>query len=233
MKGKNTSDYVQLLSRLKEAGILKGEVYAPLAGKSGGDEEWSILNWENFAKVEFEDEITREFETDGIWLLFPDWIRELPDEEFREFFKVAEAKRLALSIYERLDRKKLFPVALGATTNHIKKAIREMAKEEDEAFAFAVKKMIDSKDGIGNGPHAIEHNMIKLAPVFTYVDSRELGGYSYESFPNPPHMGKPLIFIYDGNEGGFGLAEILYENVEICSGGGRLSLAQQLTKLDF
>ncbi len=74
--------------------------------------------------------------------------------------------------------------------------------------------MIDSKDGIGSALHAIEHNMIKIAPIFTYIDSRELGGYSYASFPGLPHAGRPVVFIYDGNEGGAGLAPILYENAE-------------------
>lgn len=75
--------------------------------------------------------------------------------------------------------------------------------------------MADSKDGIGSALHAIEHNMIKIAPIFTYVDSRELGGYSYESFPGGmPYFGKPVVFIYDGNENGAGLADIIYENAE-------------------
>ena len=217
VKGNNTKEYVEMLFNLKDDGILKGKIYAPLTGDTGGDGEWSILNWERFAKVEFDEEFVREFETDGIWLLFPDGIRKIPNEEFEEFFKITEEKdkeRLALSIYEHLDRRKLFPIALGATTHYLKKSIREMAKGEDEEVIFAIKKMVDSKDGIGDGLHAIEHNMIKIAPIFTYVDSRELGGYSYENFPNPPFAGKPVVFIYDGNEGGFGLAEILYENVE-------------------
>ncbi|AIF69259.1 hypothetical protein PAP_04225 [Palaeococcus pacificus DY20341] len=222
VKGKSVPLYLQELSKLKEEGILKGEIYSPLMGEgeSMDEEEWSILNWELFAKVEFDTPLEREFETDGIWLIFPDGIREVVREEFHEFLNFAVERDkgdLAFGLYEHLDRKKLFPELLGATTYYIRKTIGEAlkkAKNEDEELVLAVKKMIDSKDGIGNGLHAIEHNMIKIAPIFTYVDSRELGGYSYESFPNPPHVGRPLVFIYDGNEGGFGLAEILYENVE-------------------
>ncbi|NJE07548.1 DEAD/DEAH box helicase [Thermococcus sp. M39] len=227
VKGKDTHLYLQELLKLKEESILKGEIYAPLVGgfeavnlDELSDEEWKILDWEKFAKVEFDEPLEREFETDGIWLVFPDKIREVAREEFHEFFKVAIEKDqgdLAFSIYERLDRRKLFPELLGATTYYIRKTIGdvlEKAKAKDDELALAIKKMIDSKDGIGNGLHAIEHNMIKIAPIFTYVDSRELGGYSYESFPNPLHIGKPIVFIYDGNEGGFGLAEILYENAE-------------------
>ncbi|HIP89027.1 MAG TPA: DEAD/DEAH box helicase [Thermococcus paralvinellae] len=225
VKGRDTPLYLQELLKLKEEGILKGKIYAPLVGgleavnlDELSDEEWKILDWGRFAKVEFEKPHEREFETDGIWFVFPDRIREVTREEFHEFFGIAlEQGDLAFSIYEHLDRRKLFPELLGATTYYIRKTIEdilEKAKVKDDELALAIKKMIDSKDGIGNGLHAIEHNMIKIAPIFTYIDSRELGGYSYESFPNPPHLGMPVVFIYDGNEGGFGLAEILYENAE-------------------
>uniref|UniRef100_UPI0026285F1A Zn-binding domain-containing protein n=1 Tax=Thermococcus sp. TaxID=35749 RepID=UPI0026285F1A len=66
----------------------------------------------------------------------------------------------------------------------------------------------------GSALHAMEHNLIKIAPIFTYVDSRELGGYSYAGFPGEPYFGRLVVFIYDGNEGGAGLAEIIYENIE-------------------
>ena len=225
VKGRDTPLYLQELLKLKEEGILKGKIYAPLVGgleavnlDELSDEEWKILDWGRFAKVEFEKPHEREFETDGIWFVFPDRIREVTREELHEFFGIAlEQGDLAFSIYEHLDRRKLFPELLGATTYYIRKTIEdilEKAKVKDDELALAIKKMIDSKDGIGNGLHAIEHNMIKIAPIFTYIDSRELGGYSYESFPNPPHLGMPVVFIYDGNEGGFGLAEILYENAE-------------------
>lgn len=223
VKGKDVPLYLQELLKLKEEGILKAELYSPMLEfeeNAEVNEEWSILNWEKFAKVEFDKPLTWEFETDGIWLIFPERIREIANEEFREFFKVAVKnghEEVAFNLYERLDRKSLFPELLGATTHYLKNYIKESLKTlkiEDERLAFAIKKMIDSKDGIRSGLHAIEHNIIKIAPIFTYVDSRELGGYSYESFPSPPFVGKPIVFIYDGNEGGFGLAEILYENSE-------------------
>lgn len=55
--------------------------------------------------------------------------------------------------------------------------------------------MMDSKDGVGSALHAIEHNMIKIAPIFTYVDSRELGGYSYASFPIPPRREASGVYL--------------------------------------
>ena len=221
VKGKDTGSYVAELMNLKEKGVLKGDVYSPMTGeKVKTEEEFSILSWEKFAKVEFEEPHVREFETEGIWLVFPDSIREVPSEEFREFFGKAAEKGyedLAFHLYETIDRRKLFPLYLGSTSFVIRKTIGDTlqkAEIKDEELAFAIKKMVDSKDGIGSALHAIEHNLIKIAPIFTYVDSRELGGYSYASFPGLPHVGRPVVFIYDGNEGGAGLAEIIYENIE-------------------
>ena len=56
--------------------------------------------------------------------------------------------------------------------------------------------------------------MIKISPIITNVDSRELGGYSYEFYFGEKLSGKPLIFIYEAYEEGIGLAEILFENIE-------------------
>ncbi|WP_297504988.1 Zn-binding domain-containing protein, partial [Thermococcus sp.] len=221
VKGADTGNYVRELLRLKERGILRAGIHSPMTGERvDAEEDFSILNWEKFAKVEFEEPYVREFETEGIWLVFPDSIREVTSEEFREFFDVAAEKGFedpAFALYTNLDRRKLFPLYLGTTTHVIKKSIGDALQRlgiSDEELAFAIKKMIDSKDGIGSALHAIEHNMIKIAPIFTYIDSRELGGYSYASFPGLPHAGRPVVFIYDGNEGGAGLAPILYENAE-------------------
>ena len=221
VKGLDTANYVAELVKLKERGILKGEIFSPASGeKVETKEDFSILNWERFAKVEFDEPHVREFETEGVWLVFPESIREVSAEEFREFLAKAEEKGsgdIALHLYESLDRRKLFPLYLGSTSFIIRKTIGDALQKagvNDEELAFAIKKMVDSKDGIGSALHAMEHNLIKIAPIFTYVDSRELGGYSYAGFPGEPYFGRPLVFIYDGNEGGAGLAEIIYENIE-------------------
>lgn len=221
VKGRDVENYAAELMKLRKEGILREEIHSPVSGQRvETEEDFSILNWERFARVEFEKPLEWEFETEGIWLVFPDWIREIPHEGFSEFFRVAAEKgkeNIAFALYENLDRRKLFPELLGATSHYIRKAIDDALQRfniQDEELAFAIKKMVDSKDGVGSALHAIEHNMIKIAPIFTYVDSRELGGYSYASFPNPPHVGKPVVFIYDGNEFGAGLAPILYENAE-------------------
>ncbi|CAB49887.1 DEAD/DEAH box helicase [Pyrococcus abyssi] len=204
VKGKDVERHVERLERLRDAGILRGEI------------EFNVTmfeEWWKFARVSFYSPYKREFETEGVWLVFPRSIDEVPAEEFRHFFSIASEYNyeLAMFLFNKLSRGVLFPSLLGATTHYIRAVIRKVAKEEglDENFVFAVKKMVDSKDGVKSGLHAIEHNLIKIAPVVTHVDSRELGGYSYDDF-----NGLPTIFIYDGNEGGSGIARLIYENIE-------------------
>lgn len=97
VKGLDTGNYVGELVKLKEDGILKGEISSPTTGERvETEEDFSILNWEKFAKVEFEEPYVREFETEGIWLVFPDDIRELMEVEFREFFGRAARRGLRI-----------------------------------------------------------------------------------------------------------------------------------------
>jgi DEAD/DEAH box helicase domain-containing protein len=107
---------------------------------------------------------------------------------------------------------------LGRTTHIIKlEILKNLVMKDldlDDKLPYYIKKLIDSRDGIGSGLHAIEHVIIKIAPIFTYVDSRELGGRSYSKYSKYPYNDKKIIFIYDANEGGVGLSEILYENAE-------------------
>ncbi|AIJ04950.1 DEAD/DEAH box helicase domain protein [Methanocaldococcus bathoardescens] len=214
VKGKNIDNFYQELLSLKDNGILDAEI-----------ELFKDFFGLNFISVRFKKEIIRDFETDGIWYVFPDNIRDVANEEFFEFLNVIEEDDLAISIYRdrKLSRKELFPIYLGATTHYIKNVIKNRVKKhlnvkkdtkKVELLTYKIKKLIDSKDGIVGGLHAIEHNIIKITPIFTYIDSREIGGYSYERFNKNPFKDKAVIFIYDGNEGGFGLAEILYENAE-------------------
>ncbi|AEC52442.1 helicase [Pyrococcus sp. NA2] len=202
IRGKDVDRHIERLESLRDEGILNASI-----SRSPFEE------WLNFARVVFNEPFSREFETEGVWLIFPSEIRSIPAQEFRTFFSIAyqHDPELAMFLYNKLDRNRLISLFLGATTHYIRRTIREYARRRGlgEEFEFAVKKMIDSKDGIGSGLHAIEHNLIKIAPVVTYVDSRELGGYSYESFD-----GLPVVFIYDGNEGGSGIVKSLYENIE-------------------
>ncbi len=55
--------------------------------------------------------------------------------------------------------------------------------------------------------HAAEHALIALAPVFAMAETNDIGGMSY-----PDYEGEgPVIFIYDGFEGGIGISEKLFE----------------------
>ena len=58
--------------------------------------------------------------------------------------------------------------------------------------------------------HAAEHALIALAPVFAMCETDDIGGMSY-----PDYEGEgPVIFIYDGFEGGIGISEKLFEIFE-------------------
>jgi len=58
------------------------------------------------------------------------------------------------------------------------------------------------------GLHGIEHAMIGIMPFHVMCDRWNLGGVST---PNHPDTMEPTIFVYDGFEGGIGLAEKSYE----------------------
>jgi len=52
--------------------------------------------------------------------------------------------------------------------------------------------------------HAFEHALVGLAPVAISCDAADLAGFSTIA---APHSGRPAVFVYDGHEGGIGLAE--------------------------
>jgi DEAD/DEAH box helicase domain-containing protein len=60
------------------------------------------------------------------------------------------------------------------------------------------------------GLHAVEHAMIAMAPIYAMCDRWDIGGLST---PLHPDIGCPTIFIYDGFEGGIGISETLYTNI--------------------
>jgi DEAD/DEAH box helicase domain-containing protein len=51
--------------------------------------------------------------------------------------------------------------------------------------------------------HAVEHAAIASMPLFSLCDRGDIGGLSHTEFPA---FRLPAIFIYDGHEGGVGLA---------------------------
>jgi DEAD/DEAH box helicase domain-containing protein len=55
--------------------------------------------------------------------------------------------------------------------------------------------------------HAAEHGLIALTPLFAMCDTNDVGGRSYPAYDD----GTPMIFIYDGYEGGIGISEKLFD----------------------
>ncbi len=57
---------------------------------------------------------------------------------------------------------------------------------------------------LGGTLHAVEHTAIAAMPLFALCDKGDMGGLSHTCFPD---FGLPAIFLYDGYEGGVGLAK--------------------------
>ncbi|CAJ38222.1 DEAD/DEAH box helicase [Methanocella arvoryzae] len=68
--------------------------------------------------------------------------------------------------------------------------------------------LLEQGKDFDGGIHAVEHGMIAMAPVYALCDRWDLGGLST---PLHPDTGMPTIFVYDGYEGGIGIAEKCYE----------------------
>jgi DEAD/DEAH box helicase domain-containing protein len=60
---------------------------------------------------------------------------------------------------------------------------------------------------LAGGLHGAEHALIALMPLFVLCDRWDIGGLSCPAFDE---NGEPMIFVYDGYEGGIGLAEKAY-----------------------
>lgn len=65
-------------------------------------------------------------------------------------------------------------------------------------------KIIDRGYDLLGTIHAAEHVTISSIPLFALSDKGDIGGYSYEIYPE---FKLPTIFIYDGYEGGIGLSK--------------------------
>jgi len=61
------------------------------------------------------------------------------------------------------------------------------------------------------GLHAVEHAMIAISPIYAMCDRWDIGGLSTAMHPDTR---LPTIFIYDGFEGGIGISETLYTNID-------------------
>lgn len=73
---------------------------------------------------------------------------------------------------------------------------------------------------LGGALHATEHALIAMMPFLVQCDRRDVGGFSASRFPS---TGLPTVLVYDGHEGGIGLAEKAYELFpELCTTASRL-----------
>jgi len=59
--------------------------------------------------------------------------------------------------------------------------------------------------------HAVEHAALSLFPLFALCDRFDVAGITYR---HHPELGRAAIFLYDGHEGGLGLAAGLFERIE-------------------
>jgi DEAD/DEAH box helicase domain-containing protein len=76
----------------------------------------------------------------------------------------------------------------------------------------ALPEMVRARGGDFMGAiHAAEHAMIALFPLLAICDRGDIGGISYTFHPQ---VGAPAIFVYDGHEGGAGLAARGFAEVE-------------------
>jgi len=62
------------------------------------------------------------------------------------------------------------------------------------------------------GLHGAEHALIAMAPLLVLCDREDVGGVSS---PLHAQTGRPTILVFDGIEGGAGLAEVLYESFDL------------------
>ncbi len=69
----------------------------------------------------------------------------------------------------------------------------------------------DSKMHFMGAIHAIEHAMIAMFPLLVLCDRNDIGGISC---PHHEQTGRASIFIYDGYDGGAGLSEAAYNQID-------------------
>lgn len=80
-------------------------------------------------------------------------------------------------------------------------------KVEEDALV----KVKENGWSVAGSLHALEHAAIAALPLFALCDRMDLGGVSYVF---NPELEAPAIFIYDGHEGGVGLAKRGFECIE-------------------
>jgi DEAD/DEAH box helicase domain-containing protein len=69
----------------------------------------------------------------------------------------------------------------------------------------------DQHRALDFGLHAVQHLLTGLVPLLIMCDRRDVGG---ESAVSHPDVGRSALFLYDAYEGGIGLAEAAFEQIE-------------------
>ncbi|RDD52480.1 DUF1998 domain-containing protein [Nanoarchaeota archaeon NZ13-N] len=174
--------------------------------------------------IYYEKPIRRRFTTKSIWIEIPEEYSEIENDYLKiwknKIIKHLKNKKYNISYEELYNfsttiiKDYFYEKYRGLSSKKIREIINKFLEDrgiKDKRLSFYLKKLVDYQVAFRSGLHAIEHNIIKISPIVTYIDSRELGGFSYTSHPQ---TGKPVIFIYEGYENGVGLAETLYDNIE-------------------
>jgi DEAD/DEAH box helicase domain-containing protein len=211
---KNVNDWEIYLGEIK----VRKEYIGYIEKYRSGEEYLQNINY-------YDRSIVHEFNTKAIWIVIPEEYKKAEDL-YINYFKEKLEKYLKEKIYNieigeiynfasTINKDYFYDKYRGLASKKIKEIIEEYLernyKIKDKKLIFLIKKIVDYQSSFKSGLHAIEHNIIKISPIVTYIDSQELGGYSY---PIHSQTNKPTIFIYEGYESGVGLAEILFNNIE-------------------
>jgi len=73
---------------------------------------------------------------------------------------------------------------------------------------YTEQRITGSNLDLAGGLHGAEHAIIAMMPLHVMCDRWDIGGLSSPSFGE---NGEPVVFVYDGYEGGIGLAEKAFE----------------------
>jgi DEAD/DEAH box helicase domain-containing protein len=96
------------------------------------------------------------------------------------------------------------PLELPPTSFETRSLWLEIPEEIPQALQHAGRHVM-------GGLHAVEHAALALFPLFALCDRFDVAGITYRLHPE---LGHAAIFLYDGQEGGMGLAAGLFDRVE-------------------
>jgi DEAD/DEAH box helicase domain-containing protein len=96
------------------------------------------------------------------------------------------------------------PLELPPTSFETRSLWLELPDEIPEALQQAGRHVM-------GGLHAVEHAALALFPLFALCDRFDVAGITYR---HHPELGHAAIFLYDGQEGGVGLAAGLFDRIE-------------------